>query len=64
MIKKSSLISFIRSYFSNFSGLFSPNYRGKVLLSEVAEAAEEIIRETCKELDVEIIDTAVNVDHV
>ena len=31
---------------------------------EVAEAAEEIIRETCKELDIEIIDMAVSVDHV
>ncbi|MCK4475249.1 MAG: IS200/IS605 family transposase [Methanophagales archaeon] len=31
---------------------------------EVAEAAEEIIRETCKEFDIEVIDMAVNVDHV
>ncbi|RLG32753.1 hypothetical protein DRN97_06675 [Methanosarcinales archaeon] len=31
---------------------------------EVAEAAEEIIRETCKELDIEVIDMAVRVDHV
>jgi putative transposase len=44
--------------------VFSPKYRGKVLESEVAEAAEEIIRETCKELDIEIIDMAMNVDHV
>jgi hypothetical protein len=36
--------------------VFSPKYRGKVLLGEVAEAAEEIIRENCKELDIEIID--------
>jgi putative transposase len=35
-----------------------------VLLGEVAEAAEEIIQETCKELDIEVIDMAVNVDHV
>jgi putative transposase len=42
----------------------SPKYRGKVLEGEVAEAAEEIIRETCKELDIEIIDMAMNVDHV
>jgi putative transposase len=34
------------------------------LAREVAEAAEEIIRETCKELDIEIIDMAMNVDHV
>jgi putative transposase len=44
--------------------VFSPKYRGKVLLGDVAEVAEEIIRETCKELDIEIIDMAVNVDHV
>nr|CBH38208.1 hypothetical protein BSM_16850 [uncultured archaeon] len=30
----------------------------------VAGAAEEIIRETCKELDIEIIDMAMNEDHV
>ena len=42
--------------------VFSPKYRGKVLLGEVAEAAEEIIRENCKELDIEVIDMAVAVD--
>ena len=31
---------------------------------EVAETAEEIIREACKELDIEVIDMAMNVDHV
>lgn len=31
---------------------------------EVAEATKEIIRETCKELDIEIIDMAMNEDHV
>ena len=36
--------------------VFSPKYRGKVLEGEVAEAAEDIIRETCKELDIEVID--------
>ncbi len=34
------------------------------MAGEVAEAAEEIIRETCKELVIEIIDMAINVDHV
>ena len=38
--------------------VFSPKYRGKVLEGEVAEAAKEIIRETCKEFDIEIIDMA------
>lgn len=36
--------------------VFSPKYRGKVLLGEVAEAAKGIIRENCKELDIEVID--------
>jgi len=44
--------------------VFSPKYRGKVLEGEVAEATEEIIRENCKELDIEVIGMAVNVDHV
>ena len=44
--------------------VFSPKYRGKVLEGEIAEAAEEIIRENCKELDIEIIDMAMNIDHV
>ena len=30
----------------------------------MVEAAEEIIRETCKELDIAVIDLAVNIDHV
>jgi len=30
----------------------------------VAEAAEEIIRENCKELDIEVIDMALGIDHV
>ncbi|KAF5429345.1 putative transposase, partial [Candidatus Methanophagaceae archaeon] len=42
--------------------VFSPKYREKVLEGEVAEAAEAIIRETCKELDIEIIDMAMNLD--
>ncbi len=36
--------------------IFFPKYRGKVLLDEVAEAAKGIIRENCKELDIEVID--------
>ena len=44
--------------------VFSPKYRGKVLEGEVAEATEEIIRKTYKELDIEVIDMAVSVDHI
>ena len=43
--------------------VFSPKYRGNVPEGEVAEAAENI-RETCKDRDIEVIDMAVNVDHV
>ena len=44
--------------------VFSPKYRGKILVGEVAEATEEIIRKICRELDIEVIDMAANVDHV
>ena len=44
--------------------VFSPKYRGKVLVGDVGMVAEAIIRKTCKELDIEIIDMAVNPDHV
>ncbi len=44
--------------------VFSPKYRGKVLVGDVAMVAEAIIRKTCKELDIEVIDMAVNPDHV
>ena len=44
--------------------VFSPKYRGKVLVGEVAMVAEAIIRKTCKELDIEVIDMAVNPDYV
>ncbi|NOR49103.1 MAG: hypothetical protein GQ533_13860 [Methanosarcinaceae archaeon] len=32
--------------------VFSPKYRGKVLVGDVAMLAEAIIRKTCKELDI------------
>jgi len=44
--------------------VFSPKYMGKVLVGEVAEAAEEVIPENCKEQDIEVIDMVVGVDHV
>jgi len=34
--------------------VFSPKYRGKVLVGELAMVAEAIIRKTCKEFDIEI----------
>lgn len=44
--------------------VFSPKYRGKVLIGEVAVRTEQLIREICREYDIEIIETAVNSDHV
>nr|QNO49479.1 hypothetical protein OCBBGKCP_00036 [Methanosarcinales archaeon ANME-2c ERB4] len=44
--------------------VFSPKYRGKILVGDVALALDGIIRKTCKDLDIEILDMAVNVDHV
>ena len=44
--------------------VFSPKYKGKVLVGDVAMVAEAIMRKTCKELDIEVIDMAVNPDHV
>ena len=44
--------------------VFSPKYRGKVLIGDVALALDGIIRKTCKDIGIEIIDLAVNVDHV
>jgi len=44
--------------------VFSPKYRGKILIGEVAETVEEIICQTCKEINIQIIDMAVNTDHV
>jgi len=35
--------------------MFSPKYRGKVLVSYVVMLAETIIRKTCRELDIKII---------
>ena len=44
--------------------VFCPKYRGAVLVGPIAWECERIIREVCQEMDVQIIDMAVNVDHV
>ena len=45
--------------------VISPKYRGKILVEKtIALALDGIIRKTCKDLNIEIIDMAVNVDHV
>ncbi len=42
--------------------VITPKYRGKILVGDVT--VEGIIHKTCKEMKIEIIDMAVNVDHV
>jgi putative transposase len=45
--------------------VFSPKYHGKILVDKtIALAVEGIIRKICKEMKIEIIDMAVNVDRV
>ncbi|MDW7775343.1 MAG: IS200/IS605 family transposase [Methanosarcinales archaeon] len=44
--------------------VFSQKYRGKILVGEVGLVTEAIIRKTCKEMDIKIIDISVNIDHV
>ncbi len=44
--------------------VFAPKYRGKILTGDVAMIMEGIICNTCKELGIEIIEIAVNPDHV
>ena len=44
--------------------VITPKYRGKILVGEVGLVTEVIIRKTCKEMDIKIIDISVNIDHV
>ncbi len=44
--------------------MITPKYRGKILTGEVGFVAEAVIRGTCAEMGIKIIDTAVNTDHV
>ena len=44
--------------------VFSPKYRGRVLVGDMALAAGAVIRRICEEIDIEVIDMAVNPDHV
>ena len=44
--------------------MFSPKYRDKVLVGDVGMVVEGIIRKTCKEHDIKVIDMAVNLDYV
>ncbi len=44
--------------------VFTPKYRGKVLKGKVARECEAMIRETCFDLEVDVLDMAVAPDHV
>ncbi|SNQ60638.1 IS200/IS605 family transposase [Candidatus Methanoperedens nitratireducens] len=44
--------------------VFAPKYRGKILVDDVAMIAEGIICKTCAEMGIEIIEIAINPDHV
>ncbi|MBI5000602.1 MAG: IS200/IS605 family transposase [Euryarchaeota archaeon] len=42
----------------------TPKYRGRVLTGEVGRECERLLREGCRELEIVVLDMAVNVDHV
>ncbi len=44
--------------------VFSPKQSREILVGDVALALDGIIRKTCKDFNIEIIDMAVNVDYV
>ena len=44
--------------------IFSPKQSREILVGDAALALDGIIRKTCKDLGIEIIDMAVNADHV
>ncbi len=44
--------------------VFAPKYRGKMLVGDVAMICEGIICKTCVEMDIQVIEIAVNPDHV
>ncbi len=44
--------------------VFSPKYREKILAGKVAMVAKAIIRKTCKNLNVEVIDMSASLDHI
>ena len=44
--------------------VFSQKYRGRVLVGDMALVAGAVIRRICEEMDIEVIDMAVNPDHV
>lgn len=44
--------------------VFCPKYRGRVIVGDVREYAERVIRDVCMDMGVTIVRMAVNTDHV
>ena len=44
--------------------VFSPKYRGRVLVGDMALVVGAVIRKICEGMDIEVIDMAVNPDYV
>ena len=44
--------------------VFVPKFRGRVLVGDVRDYAEKVIRELCKELELTLVEIAVGSDHV
>lgn len=51
-------------YSSKYHVVWCPKYRRKILIDDIAERLEAILRETCDELQVEIIALEIMPDHV
>jgi putative transposase len=44
--------------------VFNPKFRGEILVGEIRDATERIIRDICAKIGIEILELAVNEDHV
>jgi putative transposase len=44
--------------------VITPKYRRKILVGDIGLVTEAIIRNTCKEMDIKVIDISMNIDHV
>jgi putative transposase len=51
-------------YSSKYHMVWCPKYRRKVLVDAVAKRLETLLRETCKELQVDVIALEIRPDHV
>ena len=61
--KIDTLIDTLYPLLTNYM-VFSQKHRGKILTDDVALVTEGIIRKTCSEMDIQIIDLAISIDHI